>query len=1151
MDERTLTPDALQRRASDPRASAWVTASAGTGKTTVLTNRVLRLLLEGTRPASILCLTFTRAAAAEMDNRLARRLAEWTSVDDGALAADLAKLLGFAPNEEKMRQARRLFALVLDAPGGLAIETLHGFCQSLLRRFPLEARVPPHFQVMEERDAAQLMTAVREATLLRAAAGADPGLKAALAQVNAVVTNEDAFIAVMRELARERRRLARMAARFGSLAGAGAELRRTMGLGPDEIEAQVIAEAVADTAFDGPALRAAVSALNEGAKTDLEKAAAMVEFLAADVHARPALFGAWCTAFLTQEGDPFAKACTKAVERAFPGTEAALAAEAQRLVAVNDRRRAVRTAAATTALLVLAEAQLADYAAHKAARGLLDYDDLILSALRLLEDHAPTWVHYKLDQGIDHVLIDEAQDTNPEQWAVVERLTGDFFAGRGTHEEGRRTVFAVGDIKQSIFGFQRADPAQFPAMRERFARAVPAAKGRWEQIALDTSFRSAPAVLAAVDAVFARPEARDGVAEGREQIRHRAAREGAGGCVELWPTVDPRDRDEVAPWLPPTRRVPGDDPQARLAKLLAARIRAMLDGERLEARGAPIRAGDILVLVRRRTAFVDALVRSLKNLGVAVAGTDRMVLTEQLAVMDLMALGNVLLLPEDDLTLAAVLKGPLVGLSEEELFTLAWNRPGHLWEALRARAGELEYAPAWKMLSELLALADRMPPHDFYARVLNAGGKKRLLARLGVEAEDAIDEFMALTLAYERLHPPSLQGFLAWVERGGEEIKRDLDIAASAVRVMTVHGAKGLEAPVVILADTTQVPRHQGPLLFWMGERGGEIPIWAPRADDLDPVGRTAKAADDAAQAREYRRLLYVAMTRAADRLIVCGWKTRQHGGNGGCWYDLVAEGLAADPGVETVEDAFLAAQGQTQGNTVKRLRSPQTGPVETRAPTVERLEAGPLPAFLQRPPAPEPDPPRPLAPSRPREAEPPVRSPFGADDGYRYRRGRIIHRLLEIVADEAPARRETIMRHFLARARWSLDPAAQEEIHAEVARVLASPELAPLFGPGSRAEVPVVGMIGRHAVSGQVDRILVSDREVLIVDYKSDRPPPRSAAAVPRQYLRQMAAYRGLLARIYPGRAVGCALLWTDGPAFMPLPAAALDEALSELHAA
>ncbi len=1045
-----------------------------------------------------------------------------------------------------MRRARRLFARVLDAPGGLAIETIHGFCQSLLRRFPVEAGVPPHFQVMEERDAAELMTAAREEMLTHARSGVDARLTKALATLTAVA-NEDTFGELMRALAGERGRLARLIDTFGSLTGAATELRLRLGLAADENEASLVASACGDRAFDAAGLRSLLPAMMEAGKTDMQRAAAMATFLAADADERPPLFDDWCGAFLTKAGEPFAKPCTKEVEAAAPGAGAILVAEAERLVAVNDQRRAARTAVATEALLALAGAQLDLYRRHKTERALLDYDDLIQRAVRLLDESAPAWVHYKLDQGIDHVLIDEAQDTNPEQWTVVERLTQEFFAGRGTREEGRRTVFAVGDVKQSIFGFQRADPAEFPAMRARFAKAVPEAGGRWEEIALSTSFRSTPAVLRAVDLVFAQAEASDGVAEPGERITHAAWRAGSAGHVELWPAVEPRAVEEPLAWQPPTRRTSGDDPQVRLASLLARRIRAMIDGERLEASGRPIRAGDVLVLVRQRTYFVEALVRALKALNVPVAGTDRMVLTEQLAVMDLIALGKVLLLPEDDLTLATVLKGPLIGLSEDELFTLAWNRPAgrSLWDALRTRMDEPVFGPARTALTELLGMADRLPPHELFARILTRGGKAKLLARLGVEAEDAINEFMALTLAHERLHPPSLQGFLAWVERGAEEIKRDLDAAAGAVRIMTVHGAKGLEAPVVILADTTRVPRHHGPQFFWTGERGAEIPLWAPRSEDLDPVGRAAKADADRAREQEYRRLLYVAMTRAADRLIVCGWKTKREAG-AGCWYNLIASGLEGAGGTEPVEDEFLAAAGETAGNTVTRLATPQTKPVAPQPPRTVPTKSGPLPAAWRLPPEAEPNPPRPLAPSRPAGAEPPVRSPFGVDDGWRYRRGRIIHRLLELLPDLAPARRPVAMKRFLDRARWGLDEEGQAEIARVVTGVLVNPDFAPLWAPRSRAEVPVVGMVGRYAVSGQIDRLAEVGDDVHVVDYKSDRPPPVDAKHVPRVYLGQMAAYRALLTAVYPGKRIVCALLWTDGPTLMRLADAQLEEALS-----
>jgi ATP-dependent helicase/nuclease subunit A len=1138
-----------QRRAADPTASAWVAASAGTGKTKVLTDRVLRLLLAENPPRRLLCLTFTKAAAAEMANRIARRLATWATAEEEDLARDLTELLGGEPGRHTLVEARRLFARVLDAPGGMRIDTIHAFCQSLLRQFPLEAGLAPHFRVMDDRDAGELLAAARETVLAGARDHPASGLAEALGVVTRSV-HESNFDPLMAELVGERGRLAHLFDRHGSLEAVAARVHARLGLVAGETAEQMIAAACADLAFDAAGCRRAVDALRNGKASDAERAAAMAAWLA-DVPSRPATFARWRSTFLTNDGEIRQRLCTKDVDSRCPGTLAVLQAEAERLLAVADRLRALTTAAASLALLRLGHAILDAYGEAKAARALVDYDDLIHHTIALLErPGVPSWVLYKLDGGIDHLLIDEAQDTNPDQWRVVRALTGEFFAGRGQKREGRRTVFAVGDAKQSIYSFQRADPREFEAMRGLLAQAVPAAHGRWDEVALQVSFRSTTAVLDAVDMVVNSPEGGDGVVAPGQTVHHLAKRQGMAGLVEVWPPAQPRPQDEPEAWKPPVERHKGDSPRTRLARLVAARIQVMVGGERLESKDRPIRPGDILVLVRRRNAFVEELVRELKTLGVGVAGADRMVLTDQLAVMDLMALGNALLLPEDDLTLATVLKGPLVGLSEEALFDLAWNRPGSLWQALAARAGEPPYAAAWEWLSELLAMADRQPPHDLFAHVLNgvlngaavgASGKQRLLARLGPEAEDPIDEFISLSLAYERLHPPSLQGFLRWLEEGGVEIKRDLDAGpADAVRIMTVHGAKGLQAPIVFLPDTLQAPTRP-PRLLWLDDDEAPLVLWPPRAADHDAVCRAARDAANCRRDQEYRRLLYVAMTRAEDRLIVCGWATRR-AAPGHCWYNLVEAALATR--CDAVDDPFLAARPEADGRRLLRFATAQTAAPEAAAAAPPEPVSAALPDWARRPPLAEPTPPRPLAPSRPDDA-PPVRSPLAGEGAARFRRGRLIHRLMQTLPDVAESRRPGAAARFLGRPAWGLSYAEQADIAAEVGAVLADSRFARLFGPGSRAEVPVVGLVGERVVSGQVDRLLVTAGEVLVIDYKTDRPPPADPAAVAPVYLRQMAAYRAALACIYPGRRIRCALLWTDGPRLMELDSRLLDDLL------
>ena len=1134
-------PGLAQREAYEREASVWVEASAGTGKTTVLTRRVLSLLLAKTAPSRILCLTFTKAAAAEMANRINKTLSEWATSDDGALAQELLPLVSGMPDADQLDYARQLFARVLDAPGGITIATIHAFCQSLLRRFPLEAGVAPHFEVMDERSSAEALTAAREAVLSRARADHTSPLAEALAEA-VQRTHEERFTELLGALAQERARL------FEALAGGFDEfahtLRQMLDLRDGEKLAGILADACAENACNEEDLRAACTAmLASKAKTDQERGAIIAAWLAAPEMRHNGFDDYLCAFFTEAGGGPrYARPITVSLAREQPGVQATLEAEAERLQAIRQRRCAAEIYAATAAIARLGAAMLEEYERYKASRALLDYDDLILKTRDLLRQPgiAP-WVLFKLDGGLDHILVDEAQDTNPEQWEIVQLIAAEFFAGEGTRD-GARTVFAVGDAKQSIYSFQRADPAKFIAMRAHFERA---AGEWWRRVPLHVSFRSVAAVLAAVDSVFAGDPANDGVALDGQVIRHIAKRQGDAGLVELWPPIEPEKPAMPAPWEPPLKQRGASEPRVRLAQAIAARIKDWLDrGERLEAHDRPIRPSDVMVLVRRRGPFVGELVRHLKKLAVPVAGVDRMILTEQLAVEDMMALAQFLLLPEDDLTLASVLKGPLFGLSEEELFVLAWNRaPASLWARLREKHEEVpKFAQAFDELSALLARVDFVPPYELFAEVLSArGGRKAILGRLGPEASDPLDELLAAALAYERSHGVSLQGFLHWLAEGAAEIKRDLDQGArDEVRILTVHGAKGLEAPIIFLPDTLQMPTKTA-LVLWHGETrdADALPLWMV-ARDAPP--RAAQAALDAAKRKrdqEYRRLLYVAMTRAADRLYICGWQTKRSPPNGN-WHALVAAGLRAAGAVPfdfAAEKFSGIAAWSGEG---LRLQQAQSGkPQRAKRAPHKPAAATLLPDWCSLPPAPaaEPTPPRPLAPSRPQGQEPPARSPLGDDRGAAFLRGRLVHRLLQSLPAVEPLWRAAAAQRFLALPVHGLAAADQQAILDETMAVLNHPEFAALFGPGSVAEVPVVGLIGGRALSGQIDRLVVDGASVLIVDYKTIRPVPVDLDAVPPLYLEQLAAYRAAIAAVFPDKEVRCALLWTDGPMLMPVP--------------
>ncbi len=1158
---------AKQREAADPEASVWVSASAGSGKTKVLVDRVLSLLLRGSEPGKILCLTFTKAAAAEMANRLSAQLAGWVTADENTLRARLEKLTGGPVDDALLPRARALFARVLDTPGGIKIQTIHAFCQALLGRFPLEAGVAPNAKVLDEHEAADLLETARVEVLAAALDG--QGRLAEAISVLIAHLQEERFTEVVQQLIHERGRLAELIDARGGVDRLGEDVFALLGVDPAETPEGVTAAACTEGAFDRAGLKLAMEAWSNGSDPEKKKSAALANWLAADGTAREESFDAHCGLFLTQKGEVLKRLLTKKPAEELPAALEALHNEAERLVLVAEKRNAITVARATRALLILGDAIIKAYQRHKESRVLLDYDDLIhFSAKLLARQGGVSWVLFKLDGGLDHLLVDEAQDTSPEQWHIVEMLTSEFFTGEGAHEnrdDTLRTVFAVGDPKQSIYSFQRADPAEFQRLRDLFRERAQQARHKWRPVSLAVSFRSTEAVLRTVDAVFAAAEAQDGVLFGEAEIAHLARRLGEAGQVELWPPAPPAEAEELESWALP---LPGrsDSPAPlRLARLVARRIwywtqapEGAADPQcRLDAKGRRIQPGDVMILVRRRNSFITELVRELKTLGVPVAGVDRMRLTEQLAVMDLMALGRVLLLPEDDLTLACVLKGPFIGFDEDQLFKLAYNRGRKsLWQRLGEAAQEdatqedAAFAAARRFLEDLAGQADYVAPFELYSGLLGAGrGREKILGRLGPDAADPLDEFLSLALTYERENAPSLEGFLHWLSAGELEIKRDLEQEHGSVRLMTVHGSKGLEAPVVILPDTLQLPRP-GDGLLWVEDARAEasrkppLAVWPVKSDYDLPLLGEARAARKRAQEQEYRRLLYVALTRAQDRLYLCGWLTRNTPPQGN-WYQLVENALArlAESGeAEAVDFDFTADLGaEGWAGPGWRLARPQTAPVaaEKAAAPAEAPPEG-LPDWARQAAPPEPAPPQPLAPSRPAEAEPPSRSPLGPDSGRRFRRGLLIHRLLQSLPDLADSERAAAGRAFLASPLHDLGAEQQAEILAEVLKVLEAPELAPLFGPGSRAEVPLAGLVetaaGPQAIAGQVDRLLVENDSVALIDFKSQRPAPAAPEDVPSLYLKQMAAYRALLARIYPGRAIRSYLLWTDQPRLMQL---------------
>jgi ATP-dependent helicase/nuclease subunit A len=1156
-----------QREAADPRASAWVSANAGTGKTHVLTQRAQRLMLSGTIPERILCLTYTKAAAAEMSKRVYDTLARWVTMPEDDLRAALRDLGDRDPTDEEMARARTLFTAAIETPGGLKVQTIHSFCERLLQRFPLEADVAPGFSILDDATTHLLQREAIDA-VLRSASG-DPTSPEGRALHSAIrYAGDERFDELLREALAERRWL-EQAARIdlGADDDAFAAVERlyqdALRVRPELTEAALLDE-MAATVRNPDLMRLRDALTATGKSSDATGAAHVATALTANSPAaRVAALQAY---FCTGKGEPRANLMTKAVKEEHPDLETVMSTAQGRFVTLLDERRGFTIVAATIALHRLAGAVLQHYTAAKARRAALDYEDLIAKTVTLLhvKQWAP-WVLFKLDRGIDHILVDEAQDTSREQWQVVEAIAEEFFGAEGKRGE-TRTLFAVGDEKQSIYSFQGAAPEMFAEMGRKFAELTASASQQWRRIPLDLSFRTVTPVLASVDQVFADPKRTPGLTAEAAIVRHGVHRMGHAGRVEIWPTETHDEVREADVWAP-LEEGASSAPQLRLADRIAATIRQWLDkGERLPSEDRAVQPGDILVLVRKRQPFAAPMVAALKARGIPVAGADRLRLTEQIAVQDLISLGNFLTLPEDDLSLAEVLKSPLFGFDDDDLLALAWDRKGTLWKQLLDKAEERpHFGTAAATLKRWRARADYVPPFEFFAGILDReGGRAKFLARLGAEAADPLDEFLNLALAYDDQAPPSLTGFLAYLREANREVKRDMEQGRNEVRVMTVHGAKGLEAPIVFLPDTcTTASGGRAALLDLPGvdlpEGVTETPfVWSVKG--TSGLGEIAAARRRQADldTRERHRLLYVAMTRARDRLYVAGFEGRKGRANG-CWYDLIADTLTAIMTEETAPD----------GAKVHRLDETQSvPPAAPKHAIAESTQAVALPTWALSPAPREPALSIPLAPSRleayaPDEEgeplpdidanaharEPMTFAPGAATEDNRFLRGNLTHALLQHLPSIAQGDWQAAAQGFVAARGQELTEAARASIVEETLAILTDTRFAPLFGPQSRAEVPIVARLPNPKPSGaaikligQIDRLIDLGDQVLIVDYKTNRPPPTRLEDVADAYLFQLAAYRRALAEIYPEHSVHAALLWTETPRIMQVPDQLLD---------
>lgn len=1070
-----------QKLATNPDISARVMANAGAGKTYVLTARVLRLLLKGTHPGKILCLTYTKAAAAEMRERISKRLEKWALMDDADLRLELAELIEGEPSKEQVKIARKLFSSTLESSPPPRIQTIHSFCQDVLKRFPLESGIQPYFEVADDVTAKELTW---ETTLKIIEQNHE--------SVDYIAANagEWKFNEVVAEIITQRNRIRDLFANIGTAQQVVDYLYAKHEVDRNLSAANLFKDFFQFSMERLNSLKQLIASLQNSANAnDFARGNQLADALQSQD------FKSYAGIFLTKENEPRKTIITKDAKSSFPIADEIAAYEQVQLMDVIGKVTLIENLEFTKHVLSLSQSILETYEELKRTRALIDYNDLIYTTRNLLTAADNTaWVLYKLDGGIDHIMVDEAQDTSPDQWRIILALLDEFMAGEGA-ERGERTVFVVGDEKQSIYSFQGADQKKFNEILNYIQARCNDAQKPFNELKLELSFRSVEAVLKLADQAFEPEHLRKSISSSLDNISHVVNRIGEGGHVELWPLVKNEEKAELENWQLPINYHTAKSADLLLAEQIGNTIEKWINsGRKLVSTNRAVRPGDILILLRSRGNLADMLINRLKRKKIPVSGSDRLKITDHIAIQDILSLSNFLLLPTDDLSLAEVLKSPLFGISEEDLFELCYKREGSLWSNLR---GNNKFGEITATLESLLSKVDYVSVYNLYSIVLDQlKGRMKMISRLGYEVNDVLDEFLDLAMNFERAHTSSLQHFIHWVRQSKIEIKRDMEASGDdlgQVRIMTVHGSKGLEAPIVFLADAAKMPKSQRQLI-WQDEYFYSYKTKSRIFPELRNLVDSAENEDY----EEYLRLLYVAVTRARDELYICGSLGERNTNIEKSWYQILENSLSKfgskeEGGVITYKTAQEAA-----------VKEPEAAKVKSRKP---------LPIFMHKK----------VPASEKITIELEEEIPF-SDSADIVDYGSRVHKILEISAQLDADKRALYLEHALVNDSNTKD---------KLLKLFSLPEFAEIFGEHSRAEVPIIGEINGNTISGRIDRLVIKPDEVMIIDFKTSRNIPE---VMPQNYINQMDKYKRIMQLQYPQRKISTYILWVSGLRLVPL---------------
>lgn len=1045
----------LQIQASDPKFSTWVSASAGTGKTKILTDRVLRLLLQNAEFSKILCLTFTNAAAGEMKERIASSLSDWANTTPLELKEKLRSTLGRNCTKKELEQAQSLYGKYLNSDEKINVQTIHSFCQKLLKKFPLEAGISPSFAIIDEIKSYQILKQIKNELLS----------KNALLPINDYLNSnfhEVIIDEIISEIVQNKIKFFNSNYKYECI----------------KSESQEIIESMSSFSSLEWKNIASISLIQD--IVGLNQTPEQIKKF-----------------FLTDSGQKRKKIVPQKIIKTGSNLYSDLETIQDQVFILDQKEKTKQLELHSKLLSMLGSAILAEYEKYKSKKGLLDYDDLIIYSSKLLKaSDAKEWVLYKLDGGIDHLLVDEAQDTSFNQWQIIEALIEEFYSGDSKEIKQERTVFVVGDEKQSIFSFQGADVSSFARMNSALKNRMQYGGKHFIDLQLEISYRSAKEILDGVHIVF------DNICRKmpglfNENIKQLSAhRNKHSGSIEIWPLCSSEETSND--FWPISTIAETKTSQIILAETISSFIKEQLLSKRiLPATGKEIAPNDFMILFRTRDELTNEVIHALKKDNIEVTGLDRISLCDNLAVMDLISVAKFVLNPCDDLNLCSLLKSPIFGLSEKEIYEISINRQENsVWKILQSNN---KYSSLNKKLQNFIDLYQVSHIGNFFQYIVDVLDYRRLLnSSCEPDSNDAIDELLYTCNNFYKQNNSSIQHFIFWIEEHDTSIKRN-SADAGKVKIMTLHASKGLQSPFVILCDTTSVPTQTN-RFQWHNEN---TLLSAKNSSSTPEYFKDIKKQEQSKAYAEYLRLLYVGMTRAEDHLIICGHQGKKTIPEN-CWYELIRSSLSEKSILN--DNGNLIFGNMQQDICVTLSEKDQQNKIEFFSNKLSQETIKIKPKYI---------------------SSHTHTSPLTKKDPMSY--GLIFHKILE---DSLVVPNLNIMKtHPLIQ---TINVESKERMLKSIDKIINNQKFCNLIKEDFCTEIAIGTEDSGLTKIGRIDLMIIKNSEAIIIDYKSDINPPKDNKQIPKSYQKQLDFYKNTVQKIYPKKNIITMILWLENGELM-----------------